>query len=87
VLADVCWSSPHVLILDEPTNHLDLEACEALLEALRSYPGSIVLVSHDRFFLESLAEEFYEVSEGTVSRLSVPLAAYVASLASRLPRA
>ncbi len=54
---------PNVLVLDEPTNHLDLESIESLVEALRSYDGTIVLVSHDRWFVSRLATRIVEISE------------------------
>jgi ATPase subunit of ABC transporter with duplicated ATPase domains len=52
---------PNVLVLDEPTNHLDLESIEALVEALESYPGTLVLVSHDRWFVSKLATRVVEI--------------------------
>jgi len=53
---------PNVLILDEPTNHLDLEAIEALVEGLRAYDGTLVFVSHDRWFVSQLANRVLEIS-------------------------
>jgi ATPase subunit of ABC transporter with duplicated ATPase domains len=52
---------PNVLVLDEPTNHLDLESIEALVEGLRSYPGTLVFVSHDRWFVSRLATRILEI--------------------------
>jgi ATPase subunit of ABC transporter with duplicated ATPase domains len=51
-----------VLLLDEPTNHLDLEAIEALVDGLESYDGSLILVSHDRWFVSQLATRIIEIS-------------------------
>jgi len=52
---------PNVLVLDEPTNHLDLESIEALVEGLRSYTGTLILVSHDRWFVSQLATRVLEI--------------------------
>ncbi len=52
---------PNVLVLDEPTNHLDLEAIEALVEALEKYQGTLVFVSHDRWFVDKLATRVIEI--------------------------
>ena len=54
---------PNVLVLDEPTNHLDLESITALVEALRGYDGTLILVSHDRWFVSQLATRIVEISE------------------------
>ncbi len=54
-LAQLLLDSPNVLLLDEPTNHLDIPSCEALENALRSYPGTVMCVSHDRYFLDRVA--------------------------------
>ncbi|MEJ2358734.1 MAG: ABC-F family ATP-binding cassette domain-containing protein [Deinococcales bacterium] len=54
----------NLLVLDEPTNHLDLEMIEALEGALRAYQGTLLLVSHDRRFLEALIDEVWEVRDG-----------------------
>jgi len=53
---------PNVLILDEPTNHLDLEASEALVEALRRFDGTLIFVSHDRWFVSQLATRVVELT-------------------------
>ena len=53
---------PNVLILDEPTNHLDLEAIDALVEALKAYDGTLLFVSHDRWFVSRLANRILEIS-------------------------
>jgi ATPase subunit of ABC transporter with duplicated ATPase domains len=56
-MARVLNSSANLLLLDEPTNHLEIEAQEALEDALRSYPGTVIAVSHDRAFLRALGED------------------------------
>ena len=53
---------PNVLLLDEPTNHLDLEAIEALVKGLREYDGTLIFVSHDRWFVSQLANRIVEIS-------------------------
>ena len=54
------------LLLDEPTNHLDLRAKDVLLEALSKYSGTVVFVSHDRYFIDRLATRVFEVGDGKV---------------------
>lgn len=55
LLAKVMLESPNVLVLDEPTNHMDLETIEVLAKALASYTGTLIFVSHNRFFIEKIA--------------------------------
>jgi ATPase subunit of ABC transporter with duplicated ATPase domains len=69
-MASILNSSANLLLLDEPTNHLEIEAQEALEEALRSYPGTVVAVSHDRAFLEALGEEAQTIELGTTRTTS-----------------
>ncbi|MEW6709095.1 MAG: ABC-F family ATP-binding cassette domain-containing protein [Candidatus Riflebacteria bacterium] len=57
----------NLLLLDEPTNHLDLNSREALLNALDDFPGTIIIVSHDRFFLDSLATRVLAIENGRAS--------------------
>ncbi len=59
---------PDVLLLDEPTNHLDLTAVRWLERYLRDYPGAVVMVSHDRFFLDETAQVVYEIAGGRLVR-------------------
>jgi ATPase subunit of ABC transporter with duplicated ATPase domains len=54
---------PNVLVLDEPTNHLDLEAIESLVEGLRAYEGTLIFVSHDRWFVGELATRVIEITD------------------------
>ncbi len=62
VFARLLIQKPNVLVLDEPTNHLDLESIEALVDALKSYPGTLIFVSHDRSFVSALATRIFEVT-------------------------
>jgi ATPase subunit of ABC transporter with duplicated ATPase domains len=62
IFALIAVEKPNVLVLDEPTNHLDLEAIHALRDALRAYVGTIVFVSHDRWFVSELATRVVEIT-------------------------
>lgn len=62
VFAHVLLSDHNFLILDEPTNHLDLESCEALAEALAAYEGTVLFVSHNRYFIGALANRVIEIT-------------------------
>jgi len=66
VLALLVYQKPNLLLLDEPTNHLDLEMRHALSFALQSFEGAMVVVSHDRFLLSSVCEDFYLVDQQKV---------------------
>ena len=65
-LAILVHSGANVLILDEPTNHLDLESREALEAALQAFPGSLLLISHDRALLDAVGSRTVAVEEGTL---------------------
>jgi len=64
VLAKLFLTRPNFLLLDEPTNHLDIEAKEALEAALVDFPGTILLISHDRYFLDRLVDRIIELDGG-----------------------
>ena len=72
--------APHLLILDEPTNHLDIESREALLEALASYRGAVILVSHDMHLLSLVADRLWLVKDGRVTAYQEDLDHYRKSL-------
>jgi ATPase subunit of ABC transporter with duplicated ATPase domains len=62
--------SVNLLVLDEPTNHLDIEALEALEETLKTYKGSVLIVSHDRYFLEQASlDTTYLLADGALTRI------------------
>ncbi|MBV9082358.1 MAG: ABC-F family ATP-binding cassette domain-containing protein [Acidobacteriaceae bacterium] len=65
-LARMLLRPANFLLLDEPTNHLDLRAKDVLLEALEEFTGTVVFVSHDRYFLEKLANRVFEIGQGEV---------------------
>ena len=63
---------PDILLLDEPTNHLDLEAIEWLEEYLKTYKGTVIVISHDRFFLDSVTTSTFQVINGHVNCYNAP---------------
>src|SRR5215469_5403599 len=65
-LARMLVAPSNFLLLDEPTNHLDMRAKDVLLEALRAYSGTVVFVSHDRYFIDQLATRVIEIEDGHV---------------------
>jgi ATP-binding cassette, subfamily F, member 3 len=66
-LARILVSPSNFLLLDEPTNHLDMRAKDVLLEALEAFSGTVIFVSHDRYFIDGLAARVLEVENGTVT--------------------
>ena len=64
VLAMLLGKPINFLVLDEPTNHLDIQSREVLLEALKNFAGTVILVSHDRHFLRSLVNRVFEIDHG-----------------------
>ncbi len=65
-LAKLLLRPANLLLLDEPTNHLDLQSKQVLLDSLKKYPGTIIFVSHDRYFVDKLATRILEVGHGRV---------------------
>jgi ATP-binding cassette, subfamily F, member 3 len=65
-LAQLMYQDINLLILDEPTNHLDIDSCEVLEEALEQFNGTIVAVSHDRYFLNKLFKKIYWIEDGRI---------------------
>src|SRR5207248_8431151 len=65
-LARMLLHPSNFLLLDEPTNHLDMRAKDVLLEALQKFTGTVVFVSHDRYFIDKLATRVFEVADGAV---------------------
>lgn len=62
IFAKLTMMETNILILDEPTNHLDLESIEALAKALKAYSGTIIFVSHDRYFIDEVADTIFEIT-------------------------
>lgn len=67
-LARLIFAEPNVLILDEPTNHLDIPSRHALEQALQEYPGTLLVVSHDRYFLDRVARELLVFDDQGIAR-------------------
>jgi ATP-binding cassette subfamily F protein 3 len=84
-LALITRDAPHLLILDEPTNHLDVDAREALVQALNSYSGAVVIVSHDRHMLEMTADRLVLVDSGTAQEFDGSIDDYIAFVLARDP--
>jgi ATP-binding cassette subfamily F protein 3 len=82
-LAKLMLSTANLLILDEPTNHLDIPAREALEEALIEYPGTLLLVSHDRYFLDRVITGLLYMRNGTCEAYPGNYSAYQAHLAAQ----
>ena len=76
-LAKILLSSPDVLLLDEPTNHLDIESIEWLEGYLKDYRGSLVLISHDRKFLDNVTNRTVEIMLGRIHDYKVPYSKYL----------
>ncbi|MBI4432565.1 MAG: ABC-F family ATP-binding cassette domain-containing protein [Candidatus Omnitrophica bacterium] len=83
-LAGLLLSKSQVILLDEPTNHLDFETVEALGRALKSFSGTLFFVSHDRTFVNLVANQIIEVNNGSVLRYPGTYEDYVYHLANRL---
>jgi ATP-binding cassette subfamily F protein 3 len=82
-LAKLMLSTANLLILDEPTNHLDIPAREALEQALMAYPGTLLIVSHDRYFLNRIISHLLYLRDGTCVSYPGNYAAYQAHLATQ----
>ena len=76
-LAKILLSRPDVLLLDEPTNHLDIESIEWLEGYLKDYKGSLVLISHDRKFLDNVTDRTVEIMVGRIHDYKVPYSKYL----------
>ena len=83
MLAVVTFRRPNLLLLDEPTNHLDLEMRQALAVALQDYAGAVVVVSHDRHLLRTVADQFQVVHDGRVQPFDGDLEDYAQWLAAQ----
>jgi ATP-binding cassette subfamily F protein 3 len=75
-LSLIVWQKPNLLLLDEPSNHLDVDTREALATALAEFPGSVLLVSHDRHLLRTTVDTFWIVADGQVQEFDGDLEDY-----------
>ena len=86
LLAKLLLAQPDLLLLDEPTNHLDLQATEWLENYLLERKGSLVVVAHDRYFLDRVAEKVWDLAFGALENYKGNYSQYVAQKAERLER-
>lgn len=82
-LAKILLQKPDVLLLDEPTNHLDIESIQWLEDYLGNYNGAVILISHDRAFLDNITNRTVEISLGRIFDYNVPYTRYVELRAER----
>ncbi len=76
-LAKILLKSPDVIMLDEPTNHLDIDSIQWLEEFLHNYHGAVLMISHDRVFLDQVTDRTVEISMGKIYDYRVPYSKYV----------
>ena len=86
-LALITRDAPHLLILDEPTNHLDVDTREALIQALNSFEGAVVIVSHDRHMIETVADRLVLVDGGGAADFDGSVEDYIALILAKEPGA
>lgn len=82
-LASVLMSSPNVLLLDEPTNDLDIATLEILEDYLQSFAGAVVVVSHDRYFLDRVAGRLFAFEDGQLIQYVCPFSEYIAATSAQ----
>ncbi len=76
-LCKLLLRKPDIILLDEPTNHLDLEAISWLEDYMKSYKGTVLIISHDRFFLDSVTNNTFEVINGKIECYNVPYSKFI----------
>ena len=74
--ACLTYAKPHVVLLDEPTNHLDMEAIQALCDALKTFTGGVLVISHDQYFIQQVCSEIWVVGDEKVIRYNGSFADY-----------
>ncbi|MGV3265109.1 ribosomal protection-like ABC-F family protein [Cytobacillus pseudoceanisediminis] len=85
-LAHMLLKSPNLLLLDEPTNHLDIKAVEWLADFIKSYEGTVVLISHDRYFLDETAGRILDLEDGEITLYQTNYSGFVKEKEERLMR-
>lgn len=85
-LAHMLLKSPNLLMLDEPTNHLDIKAVEWLADFIKSYEGTVVLISHDRYFLDETAGRILDLEDGEITLYQTNYSGFVKEKEERLMR-
>jgi ATP-binding cassette subfamily F protein 3 len=86
LLARLILQAPDVLLLDEPTNHLDVNAVEWLEATLKDYPGAIIIVSHDRYFIDAVADTVWELKSGAIETYTGNYTSYLIQREERFER-
>ncbi|WP_436374962.1 ribosomal protection-like ABC-F family protein [Cytobacillus sp. BC1816] len=85
-LAHMLLKSPNLLLLDEPTNHLDIKAVEWLADFIKNYEGTVVLISHDRYFLDETASKILDLEDGEITLYQTNYSGFVKEKEERLMR-
>ena len=83
-LAKYLLQQPDLLILDEPTNHLDIETLSWLEDYLKGYPGAVLIVSHDRYFLDHVVQDVFDMNQHTLTHYHGNYSAYLTQKAERI---
>jgi len=81
-LSLAAWTNPHILIMDEPTNHLDMDAVDALILALNSYSGGLIVVSHDQYFVSCVCDEIWYIKSKKLRKFNGDFESYRNALAT-----
>jgi len=85
-LAKLLLTTPEILILDEPTNHLDIETLSWLEQYLQGYDGAVLIVSHDRYFLDKVVTQIYELSRTNIQKFNGNYSSYLQQKAENYER-
>ena len=84
-LAKILLKPSNLLLLDEPTNHLDLNSKEILLDALKTYEGSVLFISHDRYFMDQLSAKVLELKDGILTTYLGNYSYYLSKISEAVP--